>query len=248
MKLAIISDIHSNLEAFRAVLDDAQQKSVDKIYCVGDVIGYGPNPCECLDLAMDRCQVCLLGNHDNAAMIDPSGFNPSAEEAILWTREQIDHSRRCDDYWDFLGTRNPTYSEGNFLFAHGSPSNPLNEYLFPEDVYTGHNKLEKNFAVVKRCAFVGHTHVPGIFTSPTNFLEPCDLQGAYELPTDGRKSIINVGSVGQPRDGDSRACYVILDGELLTYERVEYPLDETVEKIHALPVNAFLGDRLRSGR
>ncbi|MDO4559018.1 MAG: metallophosphoesterase family protein [Planctomycetia bacterium] len=253
MKLAVISDIHSNLEAFTAVLRDIEEQRVDRIYCVGDIIGYGPDPCGCLDLVMERCQICLLGNHDQAALFDPKGFNPSAEEAIIWTRDQIDAARKSDDYWEFLGTRNPTLLENDFLFAHGSPSNPLNEYLFPEDVYSGRNKLERNFAVVHRCAFVGHTHVPGIFTSPTNFMEPGDLRGSgvYELPRPGRKAIINVGSVGQPRDGDPRACYAILDdssgSELLTYRRIEYPIEETIRKINDLPISGFLGERLLSG-
>lgn len=253
MKLAIISDIHSNLEAFTAVLQDIDQQQVDKIYCVGDIIGYGPNPCECLDLAMARCKYCLLGNHDRAAMFDPNGFNPSAEEAILWTRKQIDLSRRKDEYWEFLGTQNPTLIEGDFFFAHGSPSCPMSEYLFPEDTYAGRAKLEKNFEIINRCAFVGHTHVPVIFTSPTNYMEPSEIQGCgYELPQPGRKAIINVGSIGQPRDGDPRACYVTLDtnsgSELLSYHRIEYPLEETIRKISELPINGFLGERLRTGR
>ena len=260
VKIAVISDIHSNLEALRVVLNDIDQQQVDRIYCVGDVVGYGPNPCECLDLVMQRCEVCVSGNHDLAAFGKPDGFNPSAGEAIFWTQDRISQSRRSDEYWVFLGDRNPTHTTGHFLFAHGSPSNPANEYLFPEDVWSGQAKLDRNFAMVNRCAFVGHTHVPGIFTSPRNFIETSELNGPYELPEFGRRAIVNVGSVGQPRDGDPRACYVTVTfpgdtpgaddgGELLRYHRLEYPLEETIAKIHQIPgVNNFLGDRLREGR
>ena len=93
MKRAIISDIHGNLEALQAVLADARGQGVDDIFCLGDIIGYGPNPCECLDLIIESCRVCLLGNHDQGALFDPEGFNTGAERAIFWTRDQLENPR-----------------------------------------------------------------------------------------------------------------------------------------------------------
>jgi predicted phosphodiesterase len=135
---AIISDIHSNLEALQAVLEDIKKHGVTEIYCLGDVVGYGPNPRECVDLVM-KCKVVLLGNHDQGAMFDPEGFNQPAERAIFWTRDQLEsagESRNARERrWEFLAERPRTFCENGMLFVHGSARNPLNEYVFPEDIY-----------------------------------------------------------------------------------------------------------------
>lgn len=254
MKRAIFSDVHSNLEALQAVLDDIRQQDVDEIFCLGDVVGYGANPRECLDLVQSHCKVCLLGNHDQGALYDPEGFNGSAEQAIYWTRDQLERPNpRRDERWNFLNERPRMYrdEENEMLFVHGSPRNPLNEYIFPEDIYNP-RKLEAQFNLVTRFSFQGHTHVPGVFTEDCKFYAPEEFSCEKELPQNG-KLLINVGSVGQPRDGDPRACYVILEIEpqriLLTYRRVEYPIEEAVKKILAIPqLDNFLGDRLRAGR
>ena len=163
---AIISDIHSNLEALQAVLKDIEQQGVSEIYCLGDVVGYGPNPRECLDLVM-QCKVVLLGNHDQGAMFDPDGFNGPAERAIFWTREQLESApegrQTKEKRWEFLAERPRTFRESGYLFVHGSARNPLNEYVFPEDIYN-QRKMERIFALVEKYCFQGHTHVPGIFT------------------------------------------------------------------------------------
>src|SRR5262249_29962527 len=130
---AIISDVHSNLEALSAVLEDIHTQGVEEIYCLGDNIGYGPNPCECLELIM-QCQMILLGNHDEAALFDPKCFNPHAERAIFWTRAQLEAAGN-DKFWEFLAERPRLHREGDTLFVHGSPRNPVNEYVFPEDIY-----------------------------------------------------------------------------------------------------------------
>jgi predicted phosphodiesterase len=251
---AIISDIHGNLEALQAVLADIDKQSVDAIYCLGDIVGYGPNPRECLDLVR-RCQLVLLGNHDQGALFDPEGFNPPAERAIFWTRAQLengdDNLERRNDRWNFLAERPRTHREDGLLFVHGSARNPLNEYVFPEDVYN-HRKMDRIFALVERNCFQGHTHVPGVFTESLpedlyQFRGPDELGYTYKF--NGKKTLVNVGSVGQPRDGDWRACYVLLDGDKLTYRRLEYDIDTTVKKIYAVPdLDNFLGDRLREGR
>ena len=246
---ALISDIHSNLEALEAVLADIARQNVNEIYCLGDIVGYGPNPRECVDLVM-HCKVVLLGNHDQGAMFDPDGFNPSAERAIVWTRAQLESPSedrlKKERRWEFLAERPRTHREDGFLYVHGSARNPLNEYVFPEDIYN-QRKMERIFALVDRYCFQGHTHVPGIFTETLQFHSPDEIDYVYKL--NGRKTLCNVGSVGQPRDGDWRACYVLLDGETIRYRRVEYDINATVQKIYNIPdLENFLGDRLRDGR
>ena len=248
MKRAIISDIHSNLEAFEAVLKDIDGLNVDEIYCLGDLVGYGPNPIEVTDLAMKRVKVCLLGNHDQATLFDPEGFNAGAEQAIYWTREQLENSgdAKASKRWDFLGELPRQRREDDYLFVHGSPRNPLNEYVFQEDVYD-EKKMERLFAVVPKYCFQGHTHVPGVFTEAREFLVPNDIDHTYTLGNG--KTMINVGSVGQPRDRDPRACYVILEGNVVTFRRVEYDFEKTIAKIESIfDLDNYLGIRLRSGR
>jgi diadenosine tetraphosphatase ApaH/serine/threonine PP2A family protein phosphatase len=249
VKRAIISDIHSNIEGLEAVLADIRSQGIAEIYCLGDLVGYGPNPGEVIDEAM-KCTVCLLGNHDQGALFDPEGFNSGAERAIFWTRSQLetglgtieDRQRR----WDFLGELPRTRNEDGMLFVHGSARNPLNEYVFPEDIYNK-RKLEKIFALIPRCVFQGHTHVPGVFTEDYNFFSPEELN--YEYRLGDRKAMINVGSVGQPRDGNPRACYAVLEDDVVRFRRVEYPFEKTIAKIYNIPdLDNFLGDRLRDGR
>jgi len=246
---AIISDIHSNLEALQAVLEDIKKQNVEELYCLGDIVGYGPNPRECVDLVMSA-KIVLLGNHDQGAMFDPEGFNPPAEKAIFWTRQQLeapgDNRAQKEKRWEFLAERPRSHRENGFLFVHGSARNPLNEYVFPEDIYN-QRKMERIFALVERYCFQGHTHVPGVFTESLQFHSPEEIDYAYKL--DGRKTLCNVGSVGQPRDGDWRACYVLLDNDTIRFRRVEYDIETTVKKIYAVPdLENFLGDRLRDGR
>jgi diadenosine tetraphosphatase ApaH/serine/threonine PP2A family protein phosphatase len=249
VKRALISDIHSNLEALEAVLADIRDQGITEVFCLGDLVGYGPNPRECIDLVR-KCRVCLLGNHDQGALFDPEGFNSGAERAIFWTRTQLengggteaDRQRR----WDFLGELPRNYLDGKFLFVHGSARNPLNEYVFPEDIYN-RRKLEKIFALVQGYVFQGHTHVPGVFTEDYQFYSPDEVNYEYHLGPE--KAMINVGSVGQPRDGNPRACYVVLEDDVVRFRRVEYPLDETIAKIYEIQeLDNFLGDRLRDGR
>lgn len=245
---AIISDIHGNLEALEAVLADIQQQGVGEVYCLGDIIGYGPNPRECIDLVMKRCQVTILGNHDQAALFDPEGFNTGAERAIFWTRHMLEtgdadgNERR----WEFLGELPRMKREEEFLFVHGSARNPLNEYVFPEDIYN-QRKMERIFGLVDRYCFQGHTHIPGVFTEDFNFISPDEIN--YRLDLQEPKVLINVGSVGQPRDGDNRASYVIIDEKTVQFKRVPYDFEKTIAKIYPIPeLDNFLGDRLRDGR
>ncbi len=249
MKRAVISDIHSNLEGLKAVLDDIRQQDISEVYCLGDIVGYGPNPRECIDLIMN-CDVCILGNHDQGALFDPEGFNSGAERAIFWTRQELERTQGDPvanaQRWDFLGELPRNRREDSLLFVHGSARNPLSEYVFPEDIYN-QRKMEKIFSLIEKYCFQGHTHVPGVFSESLNFSSPDEIGHQYRLGDE--KVMINVGSVGQPRDGDPRSCYIVLEEGLVTFRRVEYDVDETARKIYDTPeLDNFLGDRLREGR
>jgi predicted phosphodiesterase len=250
LKRAIISDIHGNLEALQAVLADIRSQGVEEVFCLGDIIGYGPNPCECLDLVIENTRVCLLGNHDQGALFDPEGFNTGAERAIFWTRDQLENSKgdrsMIDRRWDFLGALPRMHRDEPWLYVHGSARNPVNEYVFPEDIYN-QKKMEKLFSLVPQGCFQGHTHVPGVFTESRNFLTPEDLNSVYHY--DGQKFMVNVGSVGQPRDGDNRPCYVVQEDRQLSFRRVDYDFGVTANKIYNIPeLDDFLGDRIKQGR
>ena len=234
---AIISDIHSNLEALQAVLDDIRQYDVEAIYCLGDMVGYGPNPRECLDLVMEL-QGRPAGQPRPGRHVRPRRASTApAERAIFWTRDQLEGAADpAQPAANGAGSSSPNgrgrHKEDGFLFVHGSARNPLNEYVFPEDIYN-QRKMERIFALVERYCFQGHTHVPGVFTESrlASSTAPDEIDYCYQL--DGRKTLVNVGSVGQPRDGDSRACYVLLDDDDTVYfRRVEYDMEATIQKIY----------------
>ena len=206
MKVALISDIHGNLEALHAVLEDIRQQGIRDIWCLGDVVGYGPNPCECLDRVMKHCALTILGNHDQAALFDPEGFNPVALAAVYWTRDQLDAVGARDQInarWDFLGELPRTHKVDEYLFVHGSPRDPTNEYVFPEDVYNL-RKMEGLFSRFEGQCFQGHTHIPGVFPESGDFRAPdeCD----YEVVLTGDKAMFNVGSVGRRSAGQLRGA------------------------------------------
>jgi len=250
VKLAILSDIHGNLEALEAVLADIATQDIQKIYCLGDIIGYGPNPRDCVDRAMEF-DLCVLGNHDQGALFDPEGFSSGAERAIFWTRRQLespdDSVEIRQKRWTFLCELPRQHREESLLFVHGSARNPLNEYVFPEDVYNP-RKLGRIFSLIPETCFQGHTHVPGVFTEDCRFLSPHEVSGCYTL--NGRKTMINVGSVGQPRDGNPNASYVVLENQQrVHFRRVPYDRATTAQKIYDTPdLDNFLGDRLGEGR
>ena len=162
MKRAIISDIHGNFEALSAVLGKIGELGVKEIVCLGDIIGYGPDPVRCLDAVMENCTLTILGNHDQAAVFDPQGFNPVALRAIYWTRDQLEDDssgiQQCNRRWDFLGELPRRKDEGQFLFVHGSPRDPTNEYVFPEHVYEP-SRLENLMKRFEQYCFQGHTPV-----------------------------------------------------------------------------------------
>lgn len=248
---AILSDVHSNLEAFQVVLDDIKQRGVTDIICLGDLIGYGPDPRACLDLA-GGFNLCLLGNHEEAVLFEAQaqGFNPRATVAVKWTAKQFnmlgDDRAANAKRWDFMGNMQRHFSGNGILLVHGSPSDPTREYIYTTDVRNP-NKMERIFGQIEHMCFVGHTHVPGVWTDDMTYRSPEDLDYVYRISP--RKTVINVGSVGQPRDNDPRACYVLFDGATVRFVKLAYDLETTVRKIYAIAdLDRSLGDRLREGR
>jgi len=251
MPTAIISDIHGNLDALQVVIDDIDQRGLDQIVCLGDIIGYGPNPLQCLDLVRQRCDWALMGNHDFAVLYEPTSFNTSAEQAAFWTRRQFEEEpdtelRRAR--WDYLGNLNIRRLDDEVMWVHASPRRPINEYIFPDDVVTAPTKMQQIFDRIDRRCYCGHTHVVGVFTDEPDFYPPADLGGSYKF-TDHEKAVINPGSVGQPRDRDPRASYAILHDDRVEFIRLDYDIQAVIEKVNQVPdLNEFLGQRLLEGR
>jgi predicted phosphodiesterase len=259
---AILSDIHGNLEALGAVLADIESRGITEIVCLGDVIGYGPNPRECLDL-IRGADILVRGNHEDAVLSgDAASFNVRARRSVEWTREQVlgegvpgeeapaveGASPREMSYRDLiagfeLSAKDPENEA--VLYVHGSPRKPVREYVTPRDSMKP-AKMKAVFELIQSICFVGHTHVPGVFTEE-GYNAPDDLTGIY-MDT-GEKALVNVGSVGQPRDSDPRACYVTFDMDTVVYHRVEYDVEAVVAKVRSsTALDNSLGERLRVGR
>ncbi len=163
------------------------------------------------------------------ALFDPEGFNAGAERAIFWTRNVLETGdpKGNERRWEFLGELPRMQNEGDYKYVHGSARNPLNEYVFPEDIYN-QLKMERIFGLIDQYCFQGHTHVPGVFTENLNFFNPPDIK--YEFELTGGKVMVNVGSVGQPRDGDPRACYVVLENGTSQDEAAEQSAENPTEQ------------------
>jgi predicted phosphodiesterase len=256
---AVISDVHSNLEALTTVLADIESRGIKKIYCLGDVVGYGPNPKECLDLIIEKTEWCVLGNHDYAVFYEPTNFNYGAEQASFWTRDVLGGEKKSDSRdlrWRFLGelpmrrTLETELGDNGAIvdFVHASPRKPINEYIFPDDVYTNPIKVRVLFERVRHVCFVGHTHLPGVFLDEPDFYLPDELDDRYPI-INTEKAIINIGSVGQPRDKDNRSSYVYVEGNEVNFVRVSYDFETTMKKIKAIDrLDNFHAERLRDGR
>lgn len=251
---AILSDIHANLEALEAVLADLQRQGVQRIVCLGDIVGYGPNPRECLRLVRTRCAWSLRGNHDIATLLEPFGFNKSAHDAAVWTRKQLEpgwlsgKQARLD--WALLEEAEESRTEDGILYVHASPRDPVMEYVEEADCldmgFGPGDKIQAIMAEVPRFCFVGHTHRPGVITEALRFHRPGDIDGIWHL--DGGRALINVGSVGQPRDGNPDARYVLIDGEVVRFCAVSYDREKTAAKIRAIPeLDNRLASRLLEG-
>ena len=235
MKLAIISDLHSNREALEAVMADIGKRGVEDLICLGDVVGYGPEPEYCVDVVRKNARWCLMGNHDDALFRDASDFNPHARGAVEVTRRKLHphwwSSGEKRRRWKWLKSLPLRMNEGRFLFVHGSPRDPVREYVLSTDGILNPDKLRSIFDSFEHVAVAGHTHQPGIHDESMRFQA---LNGAQEVSVElepGKKYFINVGSTGQPRDGDARACYAVLEEDRVSWYRVPYDFRITQEKI-----------------
>lgn len=261
-RIAIISDIHSNMAALNSVLLDIGGQNCDSIYCLGDVVGYGPEPVDAMGTVLDVCDPgrVICGNHDHASIYEPIGFNAEARQAAIWTNKQIKSGLigfLTGKYkrWKWLKALPSSFTEADVLYVHASPRNHMEEYILEEHTqgrsYLGEDPqqlLDENFALIDHTCFVGHTHRPGVVSGDDyNWHSLQSLN--YRWTIDERKTIINVGSVGQPRDGDPRSCYVIYDGESVEWRRVEYDVEATKRLIYANDhLGNHLGDRLVLGK
>ncbi|MCC6660514.1 MAG: metallophosphoesterase family protein [Phycisphaerales bacterium] len=258
MATAVISDIHGNADALKAVLADIAGRGIQRIVCLGDIVGYGPEPLVCVDLVRETCAWSLMGNHDFAVLYEPTNFNASAEGSAYWTRDQFEKEENAAlraARYDFLHSLRVRIAEpavnGSpaMLAVHGSPRRPINEYIFPDDAMGAPDKMQSIFDRVEKLCLVGHTHVPGVFTDEPDFYPPAELgEAVYRWQAD-EKAVVNVGSVGQPRDMDPRASYVLLHTDRVEFIRIAYDVAAVAAKIKAIPqLSPWLGERLFEGR
>ncbi len=252
-RVAILSDIHSNIEALEAVLRDIDKKGITRIICCGDIVGYGPDPVAVVKKAMGF-EFSVRGNHDEAVLTFASKFHEDAAKAADWTRKVLKEgpssSTEGREIIDFLQKTEliKQWDQGSVLFLHGSPRAPLMEYVRPKDE-ADPAKLKSIFSRIRQICFYGHSHEPGFFTDKFKWTSPSSLPNGKAKIEFGTKYMINVGSVGQPRDGDTRAGYVIFDWDTVTFCRVEYDYKKTMQKVFAIPqIPRKFGDRLAIGR
>jgi predicted phosphodiesterase len=246
-KIAIISDIHGNLEALRAVLEDIDAVGADTIICLGDLVGYGPSPVECLQ-TLSNYRVTILGNHEAALINGGERFNARARRAIEWTASELNQSEEGRELLKQASELPTSFRRDGMLFVHGSPRDFTNEYLLPKRASQPETLLPQ-FEAFDRFCFVGHTHLPGVFEPGCRFERPGDMLMNIFMLDPQSKAIVNVGSVGQPRDRNPDACYVVFDGDSLVFRRVTYAVEKVVNQIRANPeLDNWLGERLREGR
>ena len=246
MVYLVFSDLHSNLESLEKFIQISETIPHDQKVCLGDIVGYNADPNPCVDWVRDNVDIVLAGNHDYAVVgkTDTSFFNPYALEACLWTREEL--TERNIEYLSSL----PTQREQNgILWVHSSPFEP-NEWHYVNNQYDG----EENFPhfEVQWC-FLGHSHKPVILEKPPEGRVEAVYGGAvhhweHTLKPDCRY-IINVGSLGQPRDGIPSPCFVVFDSDQLSVEfrRYDYNVHRTQEKIRSNKLPSFLAERLSAG-
>lgn len=232
MKYAIISDIHSNLEALQKALGIIDEKKVDEIICLGDIVGYGANPNECTELVKERCPIVVLGNHDAAALDTTIAdeFNAVARKAAVWTANTLKQENH-----DFLSSLPYIHQKESLLFVHSSPHTPEEwEYIINSD-----DAIDAFRFFTEKICFIGHTHVPGIYSQ----------RGRAKMINSDEQFIINVGSIGQPRDGNPMLAFGIFDASMWSYEliRSEYDIQQASEKIFAAGLPEELAYRLMYG-
>jgi predicted phosphodiesterase len=243
MRYLVLSDIHANLAALEAVVKHAAP--FDQIWCLGDIVGYGPDPNECVGLLRRYDHLCVAGNHDWAALgrLDVDEFNPDARRASLWTQAQLTAESQ-----QYLQTLPQRMEHANFELVHGSPREPIWEYV----LYSAVAALSFPWLNTAYC-FVGHTHTPAVFqeidSGDTTFVQPLIVTYDHPFQLTENRLIINPGSLGQPRDGDARSSYIELDIEqmTITYRRVAYAVEVTQARMRACELPARLISRLTYG-
>ncbi len=246
MRVAVISDIHANLPALEAVLAEIDREPPDELWCLGDVVGYGAQPNECARIMQERADLCLAGNHDLAALdaLDISSFSPAASDAAIWTRGQL-----ADDSRKFLAGLSATDESRDVAVYHASPRDPVWEYvLWPEQAG------QCIASQATRIAMVGHSHVALCFRADddgdADATQGAQVAAGTTLDLSEGRWLLNPGSVGQPRDGDPRASWLVLDTEVwtATYARVDYPIDVAAASIIEAGLPEHLGRRLAVGQ
>ena len=237
-----MSDIHSNLEAFRAVLEDATDKGgFDEIWCLGDTVGYGPDPGSCIELLRQYNWVGVVGNHDLAAVgeLDPDDFNPSARAAVIWTSSQL-----TPEHVRFLSSLPHVVKRGDFTLVHGTLRSPVFEYFLSKE------EAVSTFQLLKTpYCLVGHSHIPFICREEDSGCSFEPFPEGRSVPVDNGRLIVNPGGVGQPRDGDSRPSYALYASDEGTLERrrVVYDIGATQEKMRRAGLPDRLIERLDHG-
>ena len=240
MRTAIFGDIHANLEALEAVLEDAASQHVTDYVCLGDVVGYNADPAACLNLIRDMGCPTVKGNHDMDASEDYSldSMNPVAATAMKWTREQLDEDQRL-----WLKRLRMVRQVGNYTIVHSTLDQPVH-WNYVTNRFDAMSNFSYQFT---QLCFHGHTHVPRVYIKSDKVREvPAE---SVEIEANA-KYFINVGSVGQPRDGDPRACYAIYDHDsnLIVFRRISYDMETTQKKILEAGLPEMLAERLEEGR
>ncbi len=242
LKIALLSDVHGNLPALRAVLEDVDATGPDRVWCLGDLVGYGAHPDGCVSAARERCHVNLAGNHDLGVLdhIDIADFAPHAEQAARWTRQNS-----TPETLRYLESLQPHHDGEAIGLFHASPRDPIWEY-----VLSGHQAAECMDFMEPRIAAIGHTHVASYFSRIEGAMAGGPAAAGTELDISSGEWLLNPGSVGQPRDGDPRAAWLLLDVEqwTATWRRTEYPVREAADAIDAAGLPTGLGERLYLGQ
>ena len=243
MRVAVISDIHANLPALEAALAAIADADVEETWCLGDVVGYGAHPDSCAELVTEHCQICLVGNHDLAALdeLDITSFSAAAAEAVEWTRENAK-----TETLDFLRDLEPQGEREGISLFHASPRDPIWEYVLSIE------QAEENIDRQPRpVSLIGHSHVALYFTRPGDGgrVHGAQAGDGARIELENDSWLVNPGSVGQPRDGDPRAAWLELDTEdgMARYHRVPYEIDRAAEAIAEAGLPRHLAERLYLG-
>ena len=241
MRIAVLSDIHANLHALDAVLASIDAAGVDELWCLGDTIGYGPRPNECVDVVRVRASIALCGNHDLAALgrLDTTDFSGDAGAAARWTANELGAEQRA-----WLESLSPLGVRGSAQLFHGSPRDPVWDYVLSEEV-----ALASLLATTASAVLVGHSHVALALAWDGEELTGGLAPAETEVDLDRARWLLNPGSVGQPRDGDARAAWLLLDEEAgrATFVRVPYAVEETQAEIRERGLPPALAARLAHG-